>query len=258
MAKKTPVVRTSETTLSKKRTAVLRARGKKYRTAAALLEPGKRYSLEEACALAKKTSPTKFDAAVEIHLKLHIDPAQADQTIRSTVSLPHGTGKETRVIAFVNDDKIKEAKAAGAIKAGSDDLIAEIEKGFLDFDVAIATPDIMKRLGKVAKTLGQKGLMPNPKAGTVTTEVSQTIGEIRKGKVEFRNDKQGLLHNIVGRVSFAENQLLENVRTYLKSVLDHKPSGIKGTYVDSITLTTSMGPGIGLDVSGTLKAVSGR
>lgn len=235
-----------------------RKRGKKYRAAAALLEAGKRYSLEEACALAKKTSPTKFDASVEVHLKLHIDPTQADQTVRSTVSLPHGTGKETRVIAFVTDDKVKEAKTAGAIKAGSEDLIAEIEKGFLDFDVAIATPDMMKKLGKIAKTLGQKGLMPNPKAGTVTTDVTQTIGEIRKGKVEFRNDKQGLIHNMIGRVSFTESQIVENLRVYLKNVLDHKPSGVKGTYVDSITLTTAMGPGIALDVSSTLKAVSQR
>ena len=223
--------------------------GKKYRAAAEKLEGKEMVSLEEAIKLLKETATTKFDSSCEIHMRLGIDTTQADQIVRSTLVLPHGTGKTVRVIAFVPEDKVKEAKEAGAIKAGLDDLIEDISKGFLDFDIAIATPDVMKNLGKIAKILGTKGLMPNPKAGTVTPDVGTTIKEIAGGRVEYRTDKQGQIHQIFGKVSFSDEQLSENLKTFLKAVSDSKPSGVKGTFIKNIAVATSMGPGIKLDMS---------
>lgn len=222
--------------------------GKKYRAVLEKIKTNKVYTLEEAATLIKQTSPAKFDATVEVHMHLTIDPAQADQTLRSTVSLPHGTGKETRVIAFVDDSHVKEAMTAGAIKAGSDELIEEINKGWLDFDVAVAQPDMMKKLGKVARTLGQKGLMPNPKAGTVTNDISKTIAEVKKGKVEFRNDKSANLHNAIGKVSFTEVQIKENLETYVKAIVAARPAGAKGNFIKTASLATTMGPGIKFDI----------
>lgn len=222
--------------------------GKKYRDALAKVDRNRFYSLSEALELVKSTSTTKFDSSVEVHLKLDIDPAKADQIVRSTVALPHGTGKSVRVVAFVEEAHQKEALQAGATKAGSDELIEEINKGWLDFDVAVAHPEMMKKLAKVARVLGQKGLMPNPKAGTISTEIGKTIEEVKKGKVEFRNDKNGNLHNVVGKVSFSPEQLKENAQTYIKAILAARPGGVKGTYVKSITLATTMGPGIRLDM----------
>lgn len=229
--------------------------GKKYRAALEKIDSAKFYELTEAVKLIKETSQTKFDGSVEIHLNLGIDTAQAEQQLRSTVSLPHGTGKKVRVIAFVSDDKVKEAKEAGAMEAGSDELIEKIEKGWLDFDTAVATPDMMKNLSKVARQLGQAGLMPNPKSGTVTPNIVQVIADLIKGQVEFRNDKQGNLHNIVGKISFDEGKLAENVAAYLKAVNDKKPAAIKGVFINSITLCSTMGPGIHLDVNKTLSAL---
>lgn len=226
----------------------MKQRSKKYRELKKLIDKPA-YGLTEAVALLKKTSPTKFDASCEVHMKLGLDPKQADQLLRGTVVLPHGTGKTVRVIAFVADSQVKTALAAGAILAGSEELIEKIVKGWLEFDVAVATPDMMKGLGKVAKTLGQKGLMPNPKAGTVTLDITKTIGEIMKGKVEFRMDKLANVHNTFGKVSFPENQLEDNVKTFLKALIQAKPSGAKGVYLQSVTLTTTMGPGIRLDVN---------
>ena len=217
--------------------------------AAKLLEGVKGCDLKEAVSLLKKTSITKFDSSCEIHIRLGVDPTHAEQMVRSTVSLPHGTGKTVRVVAFVSDDKVKEAKAAGAIKAGMDDLIEEIIKGFLDFDVAVATPDAMKNLGKIAKILGPKGLMPNPKAGTVTADVGKTISEISKGRVEFRTDKQAQIHQIFGKTSFSEDQLADNLKAFLKAVLEAKPASVKGTYIENINVATTMGPGIRLDLA---------
>ncbi|MDP4007576.1 MAG: 50S ribosomal protein L1 [Candidatus Peregrinibacteria bacterium] len=231
------------------------AHGKKYKKSLELLNVEKMYTLAEAVDLAKKTSTTKFDSSVEVHMNLGIDPAQADQQLRKTVSLPHGTGKTLRVIAFCGDERVKEAKAAGAIEAGNEDLVKKIEGGWMEFDKVVATPDVMKSLGKIAKTLGQKGLMPNPKSGTVTTDIEGVVKDLQGGMVEFRNDKQGNLHNIVGKVSFSEAQLLENVGTYLKAINDARPTGIKGTFVKSITLTTSMGPGIKVEVNETLRGL---
>jgi large subunit ribosomal protein L1 len=222
--------------------------GKKYLAAAKLLEGITTCDLNEAAALLKKTAVTKFDSSCEIHIRLGVDPTHAEQMVRSTVSLPHGTGKTVRVIAFVAEDKIKEAKAAGALKAGMEELIAEIEKGFLDFDIAVATPDAMKNLGKIAKILGPKGLMPNPKAGTVTADIGKAIGEISKGRVEFRTDKLAQIHQIFGRASFTEDQLKENLKAFIRAVIDVKPASIKGTYVENISVATTMGPGIRLDV----------
>jgi len=230
-------------------------KGKKYRKALELLEEGKLYTLAEAVDLAKKTSVTKFDSSVEVHMNLGIDPTQADQQLRKTVSLPHGTGKTLRVVVFCGDEKVKEAQDAGAVEAGNEELVAKVAGGWMEFDKVVATPDVMKSLGKIAKTLGQKGLMPNPKSGTVTTDVAKVVKDLQGGMVEFRNDKQGNLHNIVGKVSFSEAQLEENLKTYLKAIRESKPSGVKGTFVKSITLTTSMGPSVKLDVNETMKSL---
>ncbi len=218
--------------------------GKKYRKAAEQIDRTKRYTLSEALDLLLATSVTKFDASCEVHVNLGIDPKQSDQMIRTTVSLPHGIGKEVRVVAFVDEGKVKEALAAGAMKAGLEDLMEEVSKGFVGFDVAVATPDTMKALAKVAKILGPKGLMPNVKAGTVTTEVGKTVEEMKKGKIEFKSDKQGIVHSSFGKVSFGKEKLLENAQALLRAVTDAKPASIKGTYLKSIFVTTTMGPSL--------------
>lgn len=223
-------------------------RSKNYRAAKELLEEKEAFTIDEAIPLLLQTSKTKFDGSCEVHMKLGVDPKHADQAVRGTLPLPHGTGKKAKIVAFVPDDKVKEAKDAGAVEAGNADLIEKINGGWLDFEIAVATPDMMKEIGKIAKILGQKGLMPNPKSGTITPDVGKTIGEILKGKIEFRNDKQANLHNIFGKVSFGEGKLKENLEAYIKAIVDAKPSGAKGIYIHSITLSTTMGPGIRLDV----------
>ena len=224
-------------------------KGRKYKASKELLKEKLFYSQEEAIPLLLKTGTTKFDPSCEVHMKLGIDPTHADQTVRSTIPLPNGTGKKTKVIAFVPDEKISEAKNAGASEAGSADLIEKILGGWLDFDTAVAHPSIMKELGKIAKILGQKGLMPNPKSGTVTDKIEQVVAEIIKGKIEFRNDKLSNLHNIFGKLSFGEDKLKGNLKTYVKAVQDAKPTGVKGVYIQSITICTTMGPGIHLDTA---------
>ncbi len=226
----------------------LKVHGKKYRAAEEKIDKLKTYELAEAVKLTKESATTKFDSSVEVHVRLGIDPKKSDQIVRSTVALPHGTGKKLRVIAFVSEDKAAAAKKAGAVEAGEQSLVDKIAKGWLAFDVAVATPDMMKQLGKVAKTLGQKGLMPNPKAGTVTDDIAKAIEEINKGKVEFRNDSFGILHNIFGKVSFDEAKLLENLKAYLSAINEVKPKGIKGVYIRSLALTTSMGPSVKVDL----------
>ncbi|NIA02153.1 MAG: 50S ribosomal protein L1 [Nitrospirae bacterium] len=221
--------------------------GKKYVEAVKLIDEETRYTVDEAIELLKKTSTTKFDSSCEVHFNMGLDPTQAEENIRTTVALPNGTGKDIKVVAFVGDDLVKEAKAAGASEAGTAELVAKIEKGWLDFDVAVAAPDQMKSLGKIAKTLGQKRLMPNPKAGTVTPDIAKTVEALKKGKVEIRVDKEANLHNIFGKVSFDDAKLKENLLAIVKAVMDAKPSGIKGTYMKSLTLTTSMGPGVKVD-----------
>ena len=229
--------------------------GKKYVKAAEMVDRNKLYTMDEACELLKKTATTKFDSSCELHVKLGVDVTQAEQMVRSTVSLPHGTGKDVRVIAFVNENQAKEAKEAGAVKAGLDELIEEILKGWLEFDVAVASPDVMKNLGKVAKTLGTKGLMPNPKAGTVTPDIAKTIAELKKGRVEFRTDKQAQMHNIFGKASFSTADLKDNLKALLKAIVDTKPAAAKGTYIEALSVATTMGPGIKLDLPATMAEV---
>lgn len=230
-------------------------KGKNYKKVSELVDRNKVYSLDEACELLKKTSTTKFDASCELHVKLGVDVKQAEQLVRSTVALPHGTGKDVRVIAFVNENQVNEAKEAGAIRAGLDELIEEIMKGWLDFDVAVASPEVMKNLGKVAKTLGTKGLMPNPKAGTVTADIGKTIKELKKGRVEFRTDKQGQMHNTFGKVSFSAEDLKGNLKALVKAIVDSKPSAAKGTYIVSLSVATTMGPGIKVDTASVMAAL---
>lgn len=221
----------------------VRKRGKKYKEKAALVVQSS-YDLPKAVELLVQVSTVKFDASAEAHIRINADTTQADQLVRTTVALPHGTGKTVRIAAFVPDDQISEAKKAGAHKAGNDELIAEIEAGTIDFDVAVAVPAIMKELGKIAKTLGQKGLMPNPKAGTVTTDVAKTIEELKKGRIECKMDKQGIIHVPFGKISFGAQKLQENLEALMAAINDAKPSGIKSTYILSLTVTPTMGPGI--------------
>jgi large subunit ribosomal protein L1 len=227
-------------------------KGKNYRKVEELVDREKLYSLDEACDLLKQISTTKFDSSCEVHIRLGADVKQAEQLSRGTVSLPHGTGKDVRVIAFVNENKEKEAKDAGAVKVGLDELIEDISKGWLEFDVAVASPEVMKNLGKVAKTLGTKGLMPNPKAGTVTPDIGRTITELKKGRVEYRTDKQGQMHNTFGKVSFSSADLKENLKALLKTIVDAKPAAAKGNYILAISVATTMGPGLKLDTTSAL------
>lgn len=222
-------------------------RSKAYTAAAEKIDHSKLYSPLEAAALAKVTSTTKYDATVEVAMVLGIDPRKADQMVRGTVNLPNGTGKTARVIVFAVGEKAAEAEAAGADVVGSDDLIEKINGGFLDFDAAIATPDQMAKVGRVARVLGPRGLMPNPKTGTVTPDVTKAINEIKGGKVNFRNDKQGNLHMIIGKSSFDEKTLVENYAAALDEVLRIKPSAAKGKFLKKVTWSTTMGPGIPVD-----------
>lgn len=226
-------------------------RSKAYTAAAEKIDHSKLYSPLEAAALAKVTSTTKYDATVEVAMVLGIDPRKADQMVRGTVNLPNGTGKTARVIVFAVGEKAAEAEAAGADVVGSDDLIEKINGGFLDFDAAIATPDQMAKVGRVARVLGPRGLMPNPKTGTVTPDVTKAINDIKGGKVNFRNDKQGNLHMIIGKSSFDERTLVENYAAALDEVLRIKPSAAKGKFLKKITWSTTMGPGIPVDTGRT-------
>jgi large subunit ribosomal protein L1 len=222
-------------------------RSKAYRKVAELIEPDKIYSPLEAANLAKQASPTKFDGTVEVAMRLGVDPRKADQMVRGTVSLPHGTGKTARVIVFATGDKAEEARAAGADRVGSDDLIAEINDGFLDFDAAIATPDQMAKVGRIARVLGPRGLMPNPKTGTVTPDVAKAVADIKGGKISFRIDKQANLHLVIGKASFDAEKLVENYAAALDEVLRSKPSAAKGRYLKKVNFSTTMGPGIPVD-----------
>lgn len=234
----------------------LHAHGKKYRESAKLVEVGKAYPLDEALELARKTASTKFDSSVEVHVNLGVDPRQADQMVRASVVLPHGTGKTIRVAVYADGKAAEDAKAAGADIVGTTDLISQIEAGKLNFDMLVATPAGMATLGKVAKVLGPRGLMPNPKSGTVTPDVAKAVKEAKAGKVEFRIDKQGILHQAVGKVSFSPEHLRENVTAFLSAVMKAKPAATKGTYVKALSTTTSMGPGIKIDAAATISAIS--
>jgi large subunit ribosomal protein L1 len=226
--------------------------GKKYLEALKKVDQSQMYAPADAIRLVKETSYTKFDASVEVHLRLGIDPRQADQNIRSTVALPHGTGKSVRVLVFAQGDAAQAARDAGADFVGADELIAQIDReNFFDFDIAIATTDMMAKVGRVARKLGPRGLMPNPKSGTVVAadDLAKTINEVRGGRVEFRNDRTGLLHVAVGKVSFSEEQLAQNIASLMEAVKGTRPAAIKGTFVRSVTFTSTMGPGIPVDPS---------
>jgi len=222
-------------------------RSKAYRAAAEQVDRSKLYSPLEAVELAQKTSVGRADGTVEVAMILGVDPRKADQMVRGTVNLPHGTGKTARVIVFAVGDKAAEAEAAGADAVGSDDLIARIQGGWLDFDAAIATPDQMAKVGRIARVLGPRGLMPNPKTGTVTADVAKAISDIKGGKINFRVDKAANLHLIIGKVSFSPDTLVENYSAALDEVLRVKPSAAKGRYLKKVFITTTMGPGIPVD-----------
>lgn len=222
----------------------LERRGKNYRKAAEKLEAGKLYPLGEAIKLAVDTSAVKFDASVELHVRLGVDPRQADQNIRATVALPHGTGKTVRVAVFAPEDQHAAAKKAGADVVGDEDFLKQLDKEELNFDVLVATPQFMPRLGKYARTLGPRGLMPNPKSGTVSADVAKAVTEAKAGKVEYRVDKQSIVHLAIGKVSFGADRLLENATAFYGSLASQKPSSLKGNYILSSTITTTMGPGI--------------
>jgi len=226
--------------------------GKKYLEAFAKVDQERLYTPEEAIELVKETAFVKFDSTVEVHLRLGIDPRHADQNIRTTVALPHGTGKSVRVLVFAQGDAIQASLDAGADFAGSDDIIARIDKeNFFDFDVAIATPDMMGKVGRIGRKLGPRGLMPNPKSGTIVPaeDLPRTIREVRGGRVEFRNDKTGILHIAIGKVSFTPEQIRENLTSLMDAVKAARPAGAKGTYVRSVTLTSTMGPGVPVNAS---------
>lgn len=227
----------------------LERRGKKYQVAFKAVEKDKLYTLKEAIELAIKTSPVKFDATLEAHLRLGVDPRQADQNIRSTVVLPHGSGKTVRVAVFAPLDELKKAKAAGADIASDEEFLKTLDKGVIDFDVLIATPAFMPKLGKYARLLGPKGLMPNPKAGTVTTDIEKAVKEAKAGKVEYRVDKQAIVHLGLGKLSFGADKLLENTNAFLDSLKAQKPATIKGQFVKSFYLSTTMGPAIAVENS---------
>ncbi|HEX7354621.1 MAG TPA: 50S ribosomal protein L1 [Mycobacteriales bacterium] len=222
-------------------------RSKAYRAAAEKLDPTAIYSPLEAVRLAQQTSTTSYDATVEVALRLGVDPRKADQMVRGTVSLPHGTGKTARVIVFAAGEKAAEAEAAGADAVGADDLIERVSGGWVDFDAAIATPDQMSKVGRIARVLGPRGLMPNPKTGTVTNDVAKAIGDIKGGKINFRVDKQSNLHFVIGKVSFADTALVENYAAALDEIMRAKPSAAKGRYLRKVVVSTTMGPGIPVD-----------
>ncbi len=225
----------------------LERKGKKFRTSAELVDKNKAYSLEEAISLAKKTSYVKFDATVELHVKLGVDPRIADQNIRDTLVLPSGTGKQIKVAVLTDD--VDAAKKAGADIVGTDDVLNLLEKGSLTFNVLIATPSLMSKLGKYARLLGPRGLMPSPKSGTVTNDISKAVSEAKAGKVEYRVDSTGIVHLGIGKTSFTDQQLLANAQAVLASIKGNKPSSIKGIYLKSLYLTTTMGPSLSLDNS---------
>ncbi len=234
--------------VQKTRTRIERA-GKKLREAAKQVEAGKEYSLKQALELATKTSTTKFDATVELHLRLNVDPKHADQNIRENIVLPAGTGRAVRVAVFGEPDDAAAGKKAGADVSGSDEFLQQLDKGIINFDVLIATPTVMAKLGKYARVLGPKGLMPNPKSGTVTKDVAKAVEQAKAGKVELRVDETGIVHLGIGKVSFGTEKLLENAQAVFSALKGAKPSSIKGTYVNSIFATSSMGPSIKINPS---------
>ncbi len=231
--------------------------GKRYRALAEKIERGHEYPPDEGVKLVKETSQAKFDATVELHLRMGVDPKHADQMVRGAAVLPNGTGKKIRVIAFAQGEKAREAQAAGADAVGADDLAKRIEGGWLDFDVAIATPDLMGAVGKLGRVLGPRGLMPNPKSGTVTFDVAKAVRDAKGGRVEFRVDKTGVIHTVVGKSSFTQDQLVGNLATLMDAINRARPAGVKGQYVRAAHLTSTQGPSVKLDLAATME-LAGR
>jgi len=230
--------------------------GKKYVESAKLVDREKTYSPPEAAQLVKDTSKVAFDASIEAHLRLGVDPRHADQMVRGTVVLPHGTGKVVRAAVFAQGEKAQEALKAGADEVGSEDLVKKIEAGWLEFDVALATPDQMGQVGRLGKILGRRGLMPNPKAGTITFDLDRAVREVKGGRVEFKVDKAGIVHVPVGRASFGADELVANLATLVDAINRAKPAGAKGTYLKTLTIASTMGPGIHVDIPGVLAAAA--
>ena len=230
--------------------------GKRYLEAAKLVDHDRRYEIAEAAELLPRLSISKFDGTVELHLRLGVDPRHADQLVRGTVVLPHGTGKTSRVIVFAQGEKAQEALRAGADEVGGDDLVKRIDDGWFEFDVAIATPDMMGTVGRLGKKLGPRGLMPNPKSGTVTFDIERAVGEIKSGRIEFKVDRAGIVHAPVGRASFTPEQLAANVAALVDAINRAKPSGAKGTYMRTLTLAPTMGPGVRVDIPSALAAAN--
>lgn len=224
-------------------------RSKRYREAAAKIEAGKLYGLREAVELFKSVATAKFNESIEVHVRLGIDPKHADQQVRSTVSLPHGTGVTKKVLVITQGEKMKEAQDAGADIVGGEELVQQIQGGFMDFDAVIATPDMMKSVGRLGKVLGPRGLMPSAKTGTVTFELADAVKEIKAGRVEFRADKTGITHNAAGRKDFTTDDLFDNVKALLQAIYRARPASVKGTYVKSIAIAPTMGPGIPVDTA---------
>lgn len=220
---------------------------KKRKAVEGKVDANKLYSLNEAMSLVKEVNTTKFNASVDVHVRLGVDPRKADQALRGTVSLPHGTGKTKRVLVFCTPDKVEEAKAAGADHVGLEDYIQKVSEGWMDIDVIIATPNVMAQLGKVARVLGPRGLMPNPKTGTVTTDIANAVAEVKKGKIAFRVDKFGIIHASIGRVSFSPDQLVDNAYELISTLVKMKPSSAKGTYMKTVSVASTMSPGIAVD-----------
>jgi large subunit ribosomal protein L1 len=230
--------------------------GKKYTQAAALVEHGRLYEPGEAMALLKQTSYVGFDASAEAHIRLGVDPRHADQMVRGTVVLPHGTGKKIRVLVFAQGEKAQEALRSGADEVGGDDMVKRIEAGWLEFDVALATPDMMGMVGKLGRILGRRGLMPNPKSGTITFDLERAIHEVKAGRVEFKVDKAGIIHTPFGKASFEADQLKENLATLIDAINRARPSATKGQYFKTLTVASTMGPGIRVDVPAVLAAAA--
>ena len=219
-------------------------RSKRYNQAVANIDRSKEYSVEEAVKLLKGASKARFDETVEIAMRLGVDPRHADQNVRGTVALPNGTGKEVRILVLTKGDLVDQALKSGADYAGLEEYVEKIQKGWLDFDVVVASPDVMSVVGKLGKTLGTRGLMPNPKSGTVTMEIESAVKEIKAGQIDFRVDKTGIVHSGIGKVSFEEEKLVENIKTFISTIVKLKPATAKGTYLRSISLSSTMGPGI--------------
>jgi large subunit ribosomal protein L1 len=224
-------------------------RSKRYREQLSKIDRYKRYTVEEAVKLLKETSNAKFDETVEIAMRLGVDPRHADQMVRGTVALPNGTGKQVRILVLTKGENIDKAESAGADYVGLEEYIEKIQGGWLEFDVVVASPDVMSMVGRLGKILGTRGLMPNPKSGTVTADIDTAVREIKAGKIDFRVDKTGIVHSGLGKVSFKDDQLVENVKTFINTIIKMKPAAAKGTYLKSISLSSTMGPGLFLETS---------